>query len=378
MLLEYRQSLLIYFYFFDQTLMKKTITLFSLLGGLFAVTPVQAAYQLFDLSAYLDASNNYAFSSALNDNNGATGVDSSFNATYWTGSAAQNLSTLGGSSGMAFGVNNINQVVGWSNLAGNTNWHATLWNNSTSPTDLGTLGGSNSEAFAINNSGNAVGWSHNTSGDSRATLWSGSNIIDLGAINGSTESEAYGINASNQIVGLSIIGSTRYATAWSYDGSNVTVTDLGFGEAYAINDSGTIIGISGNNAVRWDGSTSSTLDTLGSTSNAYDINNAGIIVGNSRVGNTYHGALWSGTTVTDINSLLEQSVIDDGWFISDAFSINDNGNILAYAEDAQGNEKTVLLFTASTTAVPETDLSLMIVVGLCLIGFKRRRFKQLV
>lgn len=357
--------------------MKKTISLISLLSGLFAASAAQAAYQLLDLSTYLDSSNNYAYSSALSDKNGAAGIDKTFNAAYWTGIAGQSLSNLGGNSSMAFGVNNAGQVVGWSSLSAPNTWHATLWDNSSFATDLGTLGGRNSEAFAINNAGNVVGWSHNSSNVSRATLWRGSNIIDLGAVSGSSESEAYGINASNTMVGLSIIGSNRYATAWNYDGSNVTVTNLGLGEAYAINDSGTVIGVSGNNAVRWDSGSISALDSLGGVSNAYDINNSGFIVGNSRIGSTYYGALWSGTSVTDINTLLEQSVINDGWFVSNAFSINDQGNILAFAENrVTGVSGTVLLFTESTTtAVPEANTIWMLTLGTCMIGLQRSRRK---
>lgn len=358
--------------------MKKTISILSLVASLFAAVPTQAAYQLLDLSVYLDASGNYAYSSALNDNNGVAGMGSGFNPVYWTGSAAQSLATLGGSSGMAFGTNNAAQTVGWSTLAGNANWHATLWDSAGNATDLKGIDASlNSEAFAINNAGNVVGWSFNSSGQSHATLWSGSNIIDLDSVSGYSESEAYGINANNQIVGLSMNGANRTATLWSYDGSNVSVSNLGSGEAYAINDSGTIVGVSGDSAVFWSGGSINTLSSLGgSFSNAYDINNAGLIVGNSTdTSGDYHGVLWSSGNILDLTSLLDQPLIDAGWLITDAFSINENGNILAYAEDAQGNEKTVLLFTASAAAVPETSTSLMLLAGLCLIGFKRR-FKQ--
>lgn len=355
--------------------MKKTTSLLSLLGGLFAVSTAQAAYQLLDLSTYLDASSNYAYSSSLNISDGAAGQDGGFNAAFWTGSDLQNLGTLGGSASAAFGVNNNNQVVGYSFLSTPNTWHATLWNNSTTATDLGTLGGNNSEAFAINNAGNVVGWSHDSNGDSRATLWSGSSIIDLGAVDSSIESEAYAINASNQIVGLSMIGSTRYATSWSYDGSNVTVTNLGVGEAYAINDGGTIVGASGDSAVIWSGGNMTSLTSLFGESSASDINNAGLIVGDSRdASGDYHGVLWSGGNIFNLTTLLEQPLIDAGWLITDAFSINDKGNILAYAEDSTGVSRTVLLFTASATAVPEANTAIMLMLGLCLFGILRTKW----
>lgn len=363
--------------------MKKTFSILSLVASLFAAVPTQAAYQLLDLSAYLDASGNYAYSSSLNDNNAVAGMVIGLNPVYWTGSAAQSLATLGGSFGMAFGTNNAAQTVGWSNLAGNTNWHATLWDSAGNATDLKGIDASrNSEAFAINNAGKIVGWSYNNAGQDHATLWNESKIIDLDENTGTAHSEAYGINANNQIVGRSTNGSwaSSTATLWNYDSSNnnVTATNLGPGEAYAINDSGTIVGVSSNDfAVRWDGITMTMipLDSLGGLSSvANDINNAGLIVGNTQTSKGYRGVLWSGTTATDINSLLDSSLIDD-WLITDAFSINESGNILAYAENAQGNEKTVLLFTASTAAVPESSTSLMLLAGLGLIGFKRR-FKQ--
>lgn len=358
--------------------MKKTISLLSILGGLFAASTAQAAYQLVDLS-FLEDPSVYAsaYSSRLNDSNGVAGQNSG-NPTHWTELSLQTLGSLGGTEGRAFGVNNAGNSVGFSEISQNY-WHATMWNSAGNPTDLKGIDETrNSEAYAINNAGDAVGWSYNNADNFRATLWSGSKIVDLGAVSGNSNSEAYGINnASNKIVGFSEDDSNnRTATIWDFDGSNSTATNLGAGEAYAINDSGIIVGVSGNDfAARWDGTTLSELDRLGSlSSTAYDINSAGLIVGEIQTNAGYRGVLWNGTAATDINKLLDP--LATGWLITNAFSINEAGNILAYAKDSAGNSRTVLLFNASAAAVPETSTYLMLLAGLCLISLQRSRFKK--
>ena len=50
------------------------------------------------------------------------------------------LGTLGGSISYAYGINDSGQVAGWSYLAGNSAWHAFLYDG-TVMKDLGTLGG---------------------------------------------------------------------------------------------------------------------------------------------------------------------------------------------------------------------------------------------
>jgi len=133
-------------------------------------------------------------------------------ATLFSGASSGNidLGTLSGPVSLAYGINEVGQIVGVSFLPG---WpevaiqHATLFSGTGSGNiDLGTLGGGDSTAVAINSSGQIVGYS-NASGSPntvRATLFSGtgSGNIDLGTLGG-PRSLASGINDAGQIVGNS-------------------------------------------------------------------------------------------------------------------------------------------------------------------------------
>jgi probable HAF family extracellular repeat protein len=60
------------------------------------------------------------------------------------------LGTLGGSMSSATAINNVGQIVGWSDPVDlpfpSISRHATLWNDGAHVTDLGTLGGDQSYA----------------------------------------------------------------------------------------------------------------------------------------------------------------------------------------------------------------------------------------
>jgi probable HAF family extracellular repeat protein len=136
-----------------------------------------------------------------------TSGNSEIHATRWDDKTAIDLGTLGGYQSQATDINEFNQTVGWSFVGGGGSVHATLWNGELA-TDLGTLGGSSSYAYAINNNGIAVGTSKDSSNRERAVLWSGTNIIDInnllsaGDVNaGWVLTSAYAINDSGSIVG---------------------------------------------------------------------------------------------------------------------------------------------------------------------------------
>jgi probable HAF family extracellular repeat protein len=119
----------------------------------------------------------------------------------WQDGKMMDLGTLGGTCGFPNWLNNRGEVVGQSNLAGDSTFHPFLWKRG-KMSDLGTLGGNFGTAFSISEAEEIVGWS-TTSGDSvrHAFLWKRGRMSDLGVLTVKRCSVAYAINAKGQIVG---------------------------------------------------------------------------------------------------------------------------------------------------------------------------------
>ncbi len=125
------------------------------------------------------------------------------------------LSSLPDSQSRASGFNDQGQVIGGSETASGYT-HAFLWTPEKGMQDLGTLGGIYSRALDINNLGQVVGISTLSSGERRAFLWTeNGGMANLGTLGG--DSEAYGINESGQIMGISNPGEYPHqrATFWT-------------------------------------------------------------------------------------------------------------------------------------------------------------------
>jgi probable HAF family extracellular repeat protein len=120
----------------------------------------------------------------------------------------RNLGSFGGTCTFAYGLNNHAQVVGWSNLPGDQNSRAFLWEDGALEDLGGSLGGIATFAFALNEAGQAVGGGY-LGGDSaayfHAALWTKlGQITDLGTLGSDPCSNATDINAIGQVVGGSI------------------------------------------------------------------------------------------------------------------------------------------------------------------------------
>lgn len=113
--------------------------------------------------------------------------------------------------------------------------------------------------------------------------------------------------------------------------STFQMTDLGTlpgstsSTATAINDSGQVVGYSGNHAFFWDNGVMTDLGTLpGDTSStATAINNSGQVVGSSGK----HGFLWDNSVMIDLGQLLP----DPDGFGTGATAINDSGQVVGYS-----------------------------------------------
>jgi probable HAF family extracellular repeat protein len=164
----------------------------------------------------------------INDNGevvGGSGTCAAFNADFlynlvpvhallWEKGKATNLGNLGGETGQAGGniaydINNQGQVVGNSDLPGDTTFDAFLWTRKTGMQDLGTLSGDvASVSLSINDAGSVVGASLDANFDARAFLWEKGVMTDLNTLIAG-DSPLYlltgcSINSRGEITGLGL------------------------------------------------------------------------------------------------------------------------------------------------------------------------------
>jgi probable HAF family extracellular repeat protein len=186
----------------------------------------------------------------------------------WKGSHIKSLPVYpGDTEGAAFWINNWGEVVGASGVCASFDPryavpirpdHALLWR-SGHTIDLGNLGGQyNNSAFAINDLSEIVGAS-DIAGDTpdagfqHAFLWRHGRMTDLGTLPGDQQSAAVAINRRGQVTGVSVDGEGNITGFLWQRGRMYDLNDLiptgspyyvlhGFG----INDRGQIVGFAVN------------------------------------------------------------------------------------------------------------------------------------
>jgi probable HAF family extracellular repeat protein len=142
----------------------------------------------------------------------------------WEKGKAQTLPTVGSDpDGVAFGINNQGQAVGYSGTCTAANY-AVLWENGTA-TPLQDLGDPGAIAYAINSHGQIVGQAVNSDGTALAALWQNNTVTSLGGLlPGDVASFATSINNRGQVVGSSFNSNNSWSHGLIWQ--NGVMTDL--------------------------------------------------------------------------------------------------------------------------------------------------------
>jgi probable HAF family extracellular repeat protein len=150
-------------------------------------------------------------------------------------------------------------------------------------------------------------------------------VADLGSLAGASTT-GYSVNSSGTVAGAAQNGSgSQQAFVSTPNGLKALPSGSSESEAYGINDAGIVVGITyiGGQAYAtiWDGSGTS---LLGPGSYAMAINNSGEVVGGN------------GNAFTELNGQVEDLATEAGTVWSAAYGVNDSGTVVGDAELANG------------------------------------------
>jgi probable HAF family extracellular repeat protein len=311
-------------------------------------------------------------------------------AVLWRNGVLTNITPTGGvqtvAVGVAHGINDLDQAVGRVTFCDldevgncrNGRTRAFIFNLVTqTQTVLGTLGGRDSWAWAINNAGEVSGWSHvagstpGTSGDEHAFIFQNGAFEDIGAKTTGGNSNASSINATGQLAG--------WVRARTINGDNgaflYSAGSFAFVQAtstaFDINNAGQVVGVMGGND---DGSgqafifSGGVVQDLGKVSpghtyaNASAINNAGHVVGVSSPSFFFSSGerafIFRDGVMQDLNNLIPAN---SGWVLARAVDINDAGQIVGNGFK-DGQPKAFLLTPTQPLLITEPNSTKAVVV----------------
>ncbi len=337
-----------------------TIPLLAASVGLYQLTDLGSVTFPHSLANDINA-NGLIVGQALQE---APGLES--RAVVWSEGVPTDMGTLGGTQSTALRVNDANQVVGWSYVNADAYYRGFIWSDG-AVTELGTLGGASSGASGINQTGEVVGWSFlSDEWTTHGFVWRGGPLEDLGRLSTDYRNTmAFDLNDSGRVVGYAYKLMPQYASKavlWD-DGAIAELDDLGGTQAlaYSVNTAGTIVGWSNlpgddsAHATLWtDGEGVVDLGVLGgnyTNSSAVAIAANGTVVGASSdpdVAEDSRAVIWVDREIEDLNELVSNG---EGWLLTAAYGVAENGAIVGLATTAGDLVHAVLL-------TPPCDLSL--------------------
>lgn len=322
------------------------------------------------------------------------------------------LGTLGGDESFGFAINNLDQVVGLSRLAGNQEAHLFLYDNGQlldlsalnnfepgdygprahaindsgqvaaiipnshaaillpgQTTDLGTLGGIYSVVLGINNSGRAVGYYSSPEFHQQAFVYDSGTLTPLGPFGAEATSVATAINDSGMIVGSATDSFLTPAHAFLYaNGVMIDISPLANSESYAygINNQAQVVGSyltadhAAFRAFLYNQGLFTDIGTANSRATyAYGINDQEQVVGISIgpradscrtcSGSAPHAFIYENGVMTELNTLLPTS---SGWDLNWAFGINNGKKIAGYGTINGQFHAFLLNWSATPTPAP--------------------------
>lgn len=255
------------------------------------------------------------------------------------------IGLLNGAPTFATAINDNGVVCGYA-VPDASSARAWIYDNATLA-ELPGLGGSDARAMAVGADGRVYGTATDGAGLPHAVRWVNGAVADLGPASGTEGWVVQGVNGSGLIAGhtgTAAVPSRAFTLSpFTAIASLVGATAPATNAAYDINDAGAVVGTSswvggGTRAFRTAGGVAVSLGTLGANdSTALSINTAGDVAGYSvNVSNATRAFIF-----TDGGGMRDLGVFA-GHVESRAFAVNDSGLVVGISEDALGNGRAFL------------------------------------